>query len=190
MDWFFGIFDRIIQNRILYAILHGFSWVDWITIAFVCIGLVYGLKQGMFRAMAVCFETCVVLWIVFALEKKFAAVISANLAFLKESTVRPFAYLLLLIVVSIGAIVIDEKLRNTFHTKIAGPVKYTGGAIFGVILLLLFWSLVSKFLVLLPITALHTPYGKGGSRTGQFVVSMAPKVYKFINSPFEKKARS
>lgn len=190
MEWFFNIIDAIVRNQVIASLFRGFSWVDWVTILFVLIGLIYGLKQGFFRVVAVALESCFVLWIVFALERKFAAVLTANLAFLKEASVRPFAYLLLLIVVSIGAIVIDEKLRGTFHTKLASPLKYTGGAIMGILLLLLYWSLISKFLMLLPVSRLHKPYSEGGSKSGYYVLAMAPKVYKFINAPFEKKTKT
>ncbi len=191
MEWFFNILDKIIQNQVIHAIFHNLSWVDWVTAAFLLIGFIYGLKQGFFRCLAVSFETCLVIFIVFSLEKKFAIVIANSLSYLKESQTRPFSYLLLLILVSLGTMFIDGKIKSTFHTKLAGAIKYTGGAIFGVILLLLFWSLGSKFLMLLPVERLHRPFSGGGSKTGEFVLSAAPSVYKFMKNPFgggEKKA--
>ncbi len=189
MEWFFDILDKIIQNRVLASLFGNFQWVDWVTIAFVIIGLIYGIKQGFFRCLAVTFETCLVLWIVFALEKKFTAILVTNMTFMKETAIRPAAYLFLILLVSAGAMLLDGRIKNLFHTKLTGSIKYTGGAIFGVVLLLLMLSLISKFMMLLPIAALHKPYQKGGSKTGEIVLSVAPTVYKFINAPLAAQSK-
>lgn len=187
MDWFFDFLDRIIQNRI-WAVLFGhFGWVDWATVIFILAGLIYGLKRGFFRAWVVTLETCVVLWIVFTFEKKFAGLLNANLSFLKEGQARPTAYLALMFLSALAIMVLDDRLKNLFHTKLAGPVKYTGGVIFGVVFFILIWSMLSRLLILTPVQRLHKPYVEGGSKTGPAVAAIAPKVYHFMAAPFSSK---
>lgn len=186
MDWLFSWIDKIIQAHIWHALFGGFSWADWLTVVFVIIGLAYGLKQGFFRCFAVTLETCLVIWLVFTWEKKFGTIIAQNLSFLKESQARPLAYILLLSVSGVLMMLIDGKLKNLFHTKLAGPLRVIGGAVMGVTMLLLFLSLITHAFFLLPVQALRRPYNEGGSKTGQFVEKAAPTVYRLMTHPFAK----
>ena len=184
MEWFFDILDKIIQNRIWTIVFSHLQWVDWLTVIFLIIGIIYGVKQGFFRCVAVILETLIVLWVAFTFEKKFAGILGANLTFIKEGSTRPFAYFFLLVFSGIPVMLMDGKLKSTFHTKLAGPIRNIGGIIFGAVFMMLLLSMVSKLFMLIPSTKLHKVYAEGGSKTGPVVLRIAPTVYQFMNHPF------
>lgn len=185
MDWFWSIFDKIIQNQIWNFIFGHFHFVDWVTLTFVLIGLYYGLKQGFFRCVAVTLETIALLWVVMTFYKKIGAILLENLPFVGEGNSRPVAYLILLALSGILMVLLDGKLKSIFHTKLAGPLRPLGGAIFGVFFLLLIWSLFSQIFVIWPSAKMHKPYTDGGSRTGYQVAKLAPTIYLGISNPAE-----
>ena len=189
MDWFWNIFDSIIQNRIWHFLFGNFHLVDWITAVFAGIGLFYGLKQGFFRCVAVTLETIALLWFIMVFYKKTAGIILQNLSFIGDANSRPVAYAVLLFFGGALTVLLDGKLKTIFHTKLAGPVRSAGGAVFGVFFLLLLLSLGSYLIVLSPFAKLHQPYADGGSRTGPFISHLAPSFFKGIAHPtkiFEK----
>lgn len=185
MDWFWSIFDKIIQNQIWNYIFGHFHFVDWITAAFVLIGLYYGLKQGFFRCVAVTIETIGLLWIVFSFYQKLGGILLQNLPFIGEVNSRPVAYIFLLALGGFLTVLLDGKLKTLFHTKLAGPLRPLGGVIFGVFFLILLWSLAAQICVIWTSLKLNKPFSDGASRTGYQVVKLAPTIYKGMSSPSE-----
>lgn len=185
MDWFWNIFDSIVQNHIWNVLFGHFHLVDWITSVFALIGLFYGLKQGFFRCLAVTLETTPLLWFVMSFYKKIGGIIGQNLTFIGEGYARPIAYIALLLVGGILMILLDGRLKTIFHTKLANPIRAIGGAVSGVIFLLLIWSLVATIFVIWPLAKLHKPFAEGGSKTGVYVARFAPFVYSALVNPSE-----
>ncbi len=183
MDWFWNLFDAIIQNHIWNVLFGHFRLVDWVTSIFAIIGLVYGLKQGFFRCLAVILETIPLLWFVMAFYKKIGSIVLQNLPFVGETRARPVAYIVLLLLGGILTILIDGRLKTIFHTKLAGPVRAAGGAVCGVFFLLLVWSLIAHIFVIWPSGKMHAPFTDGGSITGGHVARLAPSIYnRFAHS--------
>lgn len=190
MDWFWSIFDKIIQNQIWNYIFGHFHFVDWVTVAFILIGLYYGLKEGFFRCVAVTLEAIALLWVVLSFYKKMGGILFENLPFVGDANSRPIAYLILLVLGGILMVFIDGKLKTLFHTKLAGPIRAIGGAVCGVFFLLLIWSMVSQVFVIWPLLKLNKAYTDGGSRTGFYVVRIAPTIYKWMSYPSEALQKS
>lgn len=190
MDWFWNIFDSIVQNRIMHFLFGGFRLFDWITLFMAVIGLYYGLKQGLIRCLAVILETILVFLFVMTFYKKIGAILLQNIPGLGEANAKPIAYLILLMVSGVLMVILDEKLKMIFHTKLAGAIKVIGGAFAGVFLLLLMLSVGVQTVIIWPSLKLHRSFLDGGSRTGPFVGRLAPAIYKTIVNPgslFEKK---
>lgn len=192
MDWFWNIFDSIIQNRIMHFLFGNLRFFDWITIAMAGIGLYYGLKQGLIRCFAVILETSLVFWVVMSFYKKIGAIFLQNIPALGEANAKPIAYIVLLMLSGVLMLLLDERLKMIFHTKLAGPIKIFGGAVAGVFLLLLMLSMAVQTVIIWPALNLNRSFMDGGSRTGPFVGKLAPNIYKTLSHPtslFDKKKK-
>ena len=88
-----------------------------------------------------------------------------------------------LLIGGILLILLDGKLKQLFHTKLAGPIRLAGGAVTGVFFLLLILSLLTYVLILWPSVAFHKPYADGGSKTGPFIGKLAPQIYQSMEHP-------
>ena len=72
MEWFFSIFDKIIQSYIWKKVLSHLEWMDWVTAFFAFLGPIYGAKRGLLREIVECAEVALVLFLVFTFDKPFA----------------------------------------------------------------------------------------------------------------------
>lgn len=180
MDWFWNIVDTIIQNRIWNMFFGHFHLVDWIAVVFGLIGLFYGLKNGFFRCVVVTLEGLGVLWFVMTFYKKVGAILLQNLSFIGEGNARPVGYIALLTLSGVLMIMLDGRLKQIFHTKLAKPVRALGGAVFGVFFLFLIWSLAAQVFIIWPSMKMQKPFTQEGSRTGYYAAQLAPTLYQII----------
>ena len=190
MDWFFNLLDKIVAAHIWHIIFDQYHPVDWIATAFLVVGAIYGFKQGFLRMLVLILETFVVIFLVFALEKKFALLLQNNLSFIKPSVARAVAFMMMSIVFWLLVMYLDGRAKGLFHTKLTGILKYTGGVFAGAFFLLLIWSMITQVLVYLPFQATRKPFAESGSKTGPQLYALAPSCYKLVTKPaalFEKK---
>ncbi len=187
MDWLFGWIDKILQSYIWTSFLSRFEWVDWFTVAFILVGLIYGAKQGLFRTLAEILELIIVILAVWAFYPQLAVQLGKLMHTRPTPWIKTAGFFMTAAVCFLAVRFVDSKISKLFHTKLAAPIKILGGALLGMVYAALFWSLLSQGLTLPQIPAINKVYEQGNSLTGKKIKDLAPKIYGLLPRPSEKK---
>ena len=181
MDWFFQPLEHLMKTVIWKNILSHFQWGDWLTLGFAIAGFFYGLRKGFMRMMAEGLEILLTIYGVFRYYKKIAYFIQTHTS-LSGNISQAAGFIILSVLIWGLLMTVDSYLSKKFHTKVAGPVKYLGGALLGTAFILLIWSFVSQVIMMIPQENIRQYY-YGGSYTGRRVAVIAPSVYRFLENP-------
>ena len=127
-----------------------FGWVDWTLAAFLFLGVLMGLKNGLSKEIPRLIETLISLYVTLEYYGFFAVWISRETPW-PESYARIFAFLVAWIATWVVLRLLFEILGRLTHLQVASPIQWIGGFFVGGLRYLLFFSMLSYFLVLFPL---------------------------------------
>lgn len=178
-QWISKIFDMVFWQ----TVLSHFQWVDWVTTAFLVMGLIYGMRKGLMRELVEILELVLILAVTLACQKPVTAFFKVYLPSFSEKTIAPAAFMVTALCAWFVVSVIDKYMQKWVHAKISGFLKVAGGGILGALHFFLVWSFVSQAILLMPVRGAQTIYDAGNSTTGVYVKQLAPAVYRAVSNP-------
>ncbi len=177
------LFAKILDIVFWQTLISHFRWVDWVTVGFIVIGLLYGMRKGLMREIVEILEMILILAVTFACQPMVVSFFKSYLSSVSEKSLAPIAFMVTALCAWFVVSVIDKYAQKWVHAKLAGFVKVAGGGALGVVHFFLIWSFVSQAILLMPIRGAHQIYDAGNSSTGTRVKSFAPAIYQAISNP-------
>jgi len=179
-DWIFGWLDRFAQTFIWKSVLSHFQWIDWMALALVMIGVLYGLKSGMLAELGEILGAVIVIYLAHEYDQTLAGFIM-NLA--NQAPEGPTLAISFILVASGSWFLlafIANRFKKLFHAKTAVPVSVVGGAFLGGVHILILLALVCQGILLLSITPLTKAFQPGSSYSGEFFAHLTPRIHETI----------
>ena len=161
-----------------YFLAH-FGWVDWLLTLFIFVGILLGLKNGLSRELPRLLESLLSLYATLEYYGVLAGWLARETPW-PESYCRIFTFLLIWFSASILLRLGFEIIGRLVHLEIAAPFQSLGGFLVGGLRYFLFASMVSYFLVLIPLDWTQSSY-KVNSWSGGVLIQTPTKIYEGIN---------
>ena len=156
-----------------------FGWVDWSLAAFLFLGVLLGLKNGLSKEIPRLIESLISLYVTLEYHSFFAAWIARETPW-PESYARIFTFLLGWLATWIVLRLLFEILGRLTHLEVASPFQWVGGFFVGGVRYLLLFSMLSYLLVLSPLDCIQQSY-RVQSWSGQTVAQIPAKIHDWIN---------
>lgn len=156
-----------------------FGWVDWFLSTFVFIGILLGLKNGLSRELPRLLESLISLYATLEFYGFFASWLARETPW-PESYARIFTFISLWFVTGLVLRLLFEIIGRLVHLQIAAPFEWLGGLLVGAVRYFLFFSMISYFLVLLPMDWMQSSY-KVQSWSGPILIQTPFKIHQVIN---------
>lgn len=172
------IYSTVSQSWFWQYFFSHFGWVDWILVIFIMIGIVIGLKSGASVELPRLLETALSLYVTFEYYSFFSD-------WLVRETPCPETYARVMTFALLGFLswflirIVFEIIGKFMHLEIASPFKWIFGFFLGGLRYLLFFSLISYLLMLLPIDWIHRSY-QVQSWSGQRLVQLPVTLYQGV----------
>ncbi len=184
MDAILSWFDKFFQAIFVKITMAHFQWVDWVTLVFVLVGIVYGARKGMMREIVEILEMTLITILVLIYQKPLASLFNIYLSFIHDSSIPAVSFILLAGGIWGLVIFIDGHIKKWLHAQLPVWLKIAGGALLGAVHFLIIWSFISQGILLLPVPKIRKSYDSGHSITGVLVRKLAPKMLSIAQSPF------
>ena len=156
-----------------------FGWVDWVLSLFILTGMFLGLRNGLSREMPRLIEMLISLYVTLEYYT-FAAGWLAKETPWPEIYSRVFTFIFIWFLGGLVLRLLFEIVGKLVNLQIASPFQWIGGLFLGVIRYFLFFSMISFFLMLLPVDWLHHSY-KVQSWSGQILIQTPSQIHDRIN---------
>ncbi len=156
-----------------------FGWVDWTLTAFIFLGVLLGLRNGLSKEIPRLIESLISLYVTLEYYSFFATWIARETPW-PESYARIFTFLLAWLATTLVLRLLFEILGKLTHLEVASPFQWVGGFFVGGVRYLLFFSMFSYFLVLIPVDWIQQSY-RVQSWSGQIVAQIPAKIHDGIN---------
>ena len=183
IDWIQDFVNKIFQIVFWKTLLSKINWIDWITVAFVLLGIVYGIRKGFLRMIAEILEFMVILYVTFFCQKPLADFLSNTASLLTPRAAEPVAFIVIALPIWFLIAVLDRHMQKWVHGKLTGIARGLGGAFLGGFYFILIWSFISQAVILYPYGGLSKLYKTGGSVTGTKIKALAPVLYSIVMNP-------
>lgn len=179
MEWLSQAIEKIIQSQLWRFVSSHFSWLDWVTLAFLAGGLLYGARRGLLRTLVKIAEALLIAYVTFLYHQKVSRQLHAVLTFIPDNTLPAAGFAVVAITLVFLIHGIDSRAAQWFHASLAGPVKVIGGAGAGLLYGFFLWSFVFQFLLLLP-PQFSRKIERGTSLSQPLIKTFAPGIYRKI----------
>ena len=180
LDWLFNLFDRIAENVFWKTVVHNFHWVDWLVVIFAIVGILYGLRKGLMSELGGILEICIVIALTHEYYVNLQFYFRRLFSKLPEEPLPAVSFILAGSGIWFVVGFVASRLRKVVHTQMAPLLRLSGGAVLGVIHMLLICSFISQVILLMPIPSLKKSYEPGSSTFGAGIARMAPAVHHLI----------
>ena len=180
-----NLLGTITQSWFWRYFLSHFGWVDWLLTAFILIGLVLGLKHGVSVEFPRLLETLVSLYVTVEYYSFFAEWLSRETPW-PEAYARVFTFAVLGFLSWLSLRLLFEIMGKLIRLEVAAPFQMIGGVLAGGLRYLLFFSMISYLLVLLPLDFIHRSY-QVQSWSGQTLDQLPVKIHDRIKGLWLRK---
>ena len=180
MEWLSQMIEQIVRSQIWRYVANRFGWVDWVTLAFLFLGLIRGARHGFLRMLVKIAEVLLIAYVTFLYYMKTSDLLRIYVSFLPAKALPITTYAVIALPLAFLIHILDKKCSQWFSTNLSGAIKGIGGALAGMIYALFLWSFISQPLILTPIRHLAKSYEKGISISGPTVSTLMPKLYQKI----------
>ena len=173
-----NFFATITESWFWKYFLSHFGWVDWMLTAFILVGIMFGLKQGVTVEVPRLLETLISLYVTLEYYSFFAEWLARETPW-PESYARVFTFAALGFLSWFSLRLLFEIMGRVVHLEVAAPFQMVGGVLLGGLRYFLFFSLISYLLILSPLDFIHRSY-QVQSWSGQTLAQIAPKIHDFV----------
>jgi uncharacterized membrane protein required for colicin V production len=151
------------------------GWVDWVLIAFCVVGIFLGLKNGLSKELPRLLESLLVLLVAFEYYPYLSEWLTRETP-LAETYARALTFGLIWFVCWLSLRMIFEIAGKLVHLEVSAPFEAIGGVLVGGSRYVLFFSLLSYFLMLFPLDWIHQSY-QVNSWSGQKLTEIPPQIH-------------
>ena len=183
MAWIIDHVSQLFQGMFWRSLLESFHWVDWFTVAFVLVGLVYGIRKGLMRELVEVLELILIIFLVYNYKEFFLGFLKSLFPSLSNRFLEPAVFILVALAFWFLVAFLDGYLQKVEHSQVTKGIKVIGGGLTGIFHFLIIWSLISQVLMLLPARSLARSYEPGSSLSGEKVLGIAPLIQGMIRNP-------
>ncbi len=180
MEWLSRFIEGILQSHLWHFVSTQFCWVDWLTLGFALVGLIFGARQGLLRTLVQTAELMAIAYVTFFFHHSLAGQLRDYLPFISPKFLPITGFVMIALPSAILVLLIDAQGVKWFHTTSAPPIKILGGAVIGIFYGLFLWSFFSQPLILTPFRPLQKSYEEGISISGSFIKELAPRIYQKV----------
>jgi uncharacterized membrane protein required for colicin V production len=185
MDQTYEMIERLTRGLIAKHLLASLTWIDWTVIAFLFVGLFYGMKKGLMREIAVVFEMFVITYIVFQYYGPLADFFESHVPALSSIYAGAFVYVVILMALFFICRLLDSLLQKWLKTTLVAPLRVLGGALLGAVHFLILLSLLCQAVLLMPVHSVRKVFTAGNSYFGFQVSKLAPDIHADIQQAVE-----
>lgn len=183
MEWIMQHLSQLFEGLFWRSLLMRVQWVDWFTLGFVLLGIVYGSRRGLMRELVEILELILIVFLTYKYKDSVLGFVKAIVPSFTERTLESVCFIITGLFFWFLIAFADGYLQKAVHSKSTPSLKWFGGAVVGVFHFLIIWSLISQALISVPFFSLARLYEPGNSLTGQTVNQIAPLIYQAINDP-------
>lgn len=176
-------FDQIIQNAIWHSVLSHFYWIDWLSMIFVTVGVIYGLRNGFMGEMAEILELFIINYFVFEYYERVGAFISVHLRQIPRNSLDATSFILTAAAAWAVMMLIVRVLKKLIHSEVSKPLRYLGGMVLGALHLFFLLSFLSQAMIRMPFYSIKKAFSEGSSYSGYYLAYLAPRLYQLIDKP-------
>ena len=177
--------SRIFEGFFWKTLLSQVNWVDWFTLGFIILGVVYGSRKGFMREIVEILELFLVIFLSYDYKGFLFSFLRSLFPKMTSRMLEPTVLMLSFIFFALLIAFIDRYLQKIAHAQTAAPLKIIGGGLLGAMQFMLVWSLISQVLILAPYIHVAKAYEKENSVSGKNIETMAPAVYQALTQPAE-----
>jgi uncharacterized membrane protein required for colicin V production len=182
MEWFWGLVDRI-QKSVAGTALQSFALTDWSFLILIMAGLVWGGRKG-FSEM---FGKLLGIFLVSMLTLSFYQKVARDyLSFFPLRFAEAVAFYLLAVFLWISVAWCLNISGKFFKIEAQGFLKTLGGAVFGVLRMVLLLSFAAQFLLFLPFEPVRKIFDRGRTYAGYSISQVVPELHGLVMTPFRK----
>ncbi len=183
LEKIFSWYDHFIQSMVWQAVIDRFHWIDWCTVVFLVIGLIYGFRNGFMGEIAEVLELLVINFLVFKYSEKVAVFLYTNVRRVPQKSVDALSFILTAAVVWFAVVLVVRLMKKVVHADVAKPLRYIGGMIMGAFHLVLLLSFLCQALIRMPVHTIQQEFAEGTSYTGYYLAHLAPRFFQIVNEP-------
>ena len=188
MEWFWRLVDRL-QKGFASSALRSFSPVDWIFLCAIVWGLIQGSRKGFSDMLGKLFGIFLVSMLTLSFYSRGADRLCKNLPVLSIQAAEPLVFFLLAVFLWFSASWSINVFGKFLRVEAQGPLKTLGGAVFGILHVVLWVSFLAQFLLLFPIPSIQKIFKPGHTYTGYAISKAVPDLHKLMMSSFHRPAR-
>lgn len=179
----FQWFQNFFTSYYVQFMLNNFQWVDWFALLFFVLGVIYGIQNGFMSEVMEIVQIMIVIYFVLEYYTNLQSLVRNAIPQLPAESLKGFCFIAMALFVWGIAGLLYKFLRKFFHTTMAKPLRYIGGATLGGIHLLVIFSFLCQGILLLPFRGLHKAFDPGSSYAGTYMKDLAPKIHDMIAEP-------
>lgn len=153
------------------------GWVDWLLIAFVIVGFFLGLRNGMSKELPRLLESLIALLATFEYYGLLSDWLTRETP-LMETYAKALTFGLVWFVCWLCLRMVFEILGKLIHLEVSAPFEAIGGVAIGGARYILFFSLLSFFLMLFPLDWIHRSY-QVHSWSGQTLTEIPRQIHEW-----------
>ncbi len=180
------ILDKITHSEIWQSVFSHFTWLDWLAVIFVVVGIFYGMRKGFMPMLGEIIQLMIVLTITLEFYDRIIELIKTYVDILPEDTLKPASFVVTGLLTWLVCDFILKFLGKLLSAQTSAPLKLLGGAVGGAFYLWLFLSFISQAIILSSWDSIKTIYEKGNSYVGVPLAETAPRIHSLLTRPFKK----
>lgn len=183
IDWLTGWWHKLVQSVVWRSFFSQFHWLDWVLLAILVIGLVYGIKKGFWSTLFDVFGNLLIILFTFRYVDIVGGWIAHYLSFLPLAIIPVLAYTCWLVLVWLVTSWIVKRLKKMFTAKTSPLIRILGGAILGGTYFFLTASILCQGILLSPWPGAKEVFNKKTSVSGYYLANAVPEIYMGIITP-------
>jgi uncharacterized membrane protein required for colicin V production len=185
MEWFWQAVEHL-QKNAAFTALQSFAPVDWIFIFVIFWGLVQGSRKGFSVMFGKLLGVVIVSMLTVSFYQRAADLLREVLPMFSTKAAEPITFFLIAVFLWFSVSWGINAFGKFFKVEAQGLLKTLGGMLCGVLNIVLVFSFVVQFLLLLPMDSVQKSFKQGRTYTGYTISRFVPDLHKIIVSPFRK----
>jgi len=177
------------EKSAVYIALKRCGAIDWALIFLILMGMAYGNRKGISDMFGKFFELLIVSLVVLTFYPVLSEILTDAVTSFPTNVANPLVFVFLTVFIWVGMAWAFNLIGKFFMIEVKGFIQPLGGVLFGAAYGIVFLSLVSQFLLFLPIEGVQKQFRTGYSYTGKYLGEIAPTLQKTLAAPFKKASK-
>lgn len=182
MEWLWQMMDAI-QKSAIYGLLNSLSMFDWVALFGILGAMAYGGRQGFSEMFGKVVGVISVSMLVMNSYESLASFLVLNISALPRKVAEAIAFFLVSVFIWILVFWVLGILGKFLKIEVPGMLKFFGGVFLGLVFMIFLLSLISQFLLFLPVEGIQRMYKPGGGYSGYAISRIVPQMQQIFGKP-------